>query len=40
VSLVIRLATAALAVAIGQRIYRNSLLKTGPRVRLAEALQG
>jgi len=40
VSLVILLATAALAVAIGQRIYRNSLLKTGPRVRLAEALQG
>ena len=25
---------------IGERIYRNSLLKTGPRVRLGEALQG
>ncbi len=40
VSLAILLATAALAVWIGERIYRNSLLKTGPRVRLGEALQG
>jgi len=40
VSLVLLLATTALAVWIGERIYRNSLLKTGPRVRLAEALQG
>ena len=39
-SLAILLATAALAVWIGERIYRNSLLKTGPRVRLGEALQG
>jgi len=39
-SLVILLATTALAVWIGERIYRNSLLKTGGRVRLAEALQG
>ena len=40
VSLAILLATAALAVWIGERIYRNSLLKTGARVKLAEALQG
>lgn len=40
VSLVILLATAALAVAIGERIYRNSLLKMGTRVRLGEALRG
>ena len=40
VSLAILLATAALAVVIGERIYRNSLLRTGPRVKLAEALQG
>ena len=39
-SLAILLATTALAVWIGERIYRNSLLKTGPRVRLGEALQG
>ena len=39
-SLAILLATAALAVWIGERIYRNSLLKTGPRVRLGEALTG
>ena len=40
VSLVILLATTAAAVAIGERIYRNSLLKTGTRVPLAEALRG
>ncbi|MDQ0893879.1 ABC transporter permease [Agromyces ramosus] len=40
VSLAILLATAALAVWVGERIYRNSLLKTGARVKLAEALQG
>ena len=40
VSLVILLATAALAVAVGERIYRNSLLKMGARVRLGEALRG
>nr|WP_277871069.1 ABC transporter permease [Agromyces albus] len=40
VSLVILVATTALAVVIGERIYRNSLLKTGARVKLAEALRG
>lgn len=40
VSLVILLATTALAVWVGERIYRNSLLKTGARVKLAEALRG
>ncbi|WP_173921663.1 ABC transporter permease [Agromyces sp. Marseille-P2726] len=39
-SLVILVATAAAAVLVGERIYRNSLLKTGPRVRLQEALHG
>lgn len=39
VSLAILLATTALAVWIGERIYRNSLLKTGARVKLADALQ-
>ena len=39
-SLVLLVATTVLAVWVGERIYRNSLLKTGPRVRLAEALQG
>jgi ABC-2 type transport system permease protein len=39
-SLVILLATTALAVSIGERIYRNSLLKTGARVKLADALRG
>ncbi|GAA1762791.1 ABC transporter permease [Agromyces humatus] len=40
VSLAILLATTALAVLIGERIYRNSLLKTGARVPLGEALRG
>ncbi|UOQ91229.1 ABC transporter permease [Agromyces endophyticus] len=40
VSLVILVATTAIAVAIGERIYRNSLLRTGARVPLAEALRG
>ncbi len=40
VSLAILVATTAAAVAIGERIYRNSLLKTGTRVPLAEALRG
>jgi len=40
VSLVILVATTAVAVAIGERIYRNSLLRTGARVPLAEALRG
>jgi ABC-2 type transport system permease protein len=39
-SLVILVATTAAAVLVGERIYRNSLLKTGPRVRLQEALRG
>lgn len=40
ISLAILLATAALAVAIGERIYRSSLLKTGARVPWGEALKG
>ena len=40
VSLAILLATTALAVLVGERIYRNSLLKTGARVPLGEALRG
>ncbi|MDF2575487.1 MAG: sodium transporter permease [Agromyces sp.] len=39
-SLAILVATAVAAVAVGERIYRNSLLRTGARVRLAEALRG
>ncbi|MEV1128873.1 ABC transporter permease [Agromyces sp. NPDC049794] len=39
-SLAILVATTVLAVAIGERIYRNSLLRTGARVRLGEALRG
>jgi ABC-2 type transport system permease protein len=39
-SLLILLATTALAVSIGERIYRNSLLRTGARVKLADALRG
>jgi ABC-2 type transport system permease protein len=40
VSLAILIATTALVVVIGSRIYANSLLRTGPRVKLAEALRG
>ena len=40
VSLLILLATAAAAVLVGERMYRNSLLKTGSRVKLADALRG
>jgi ABC-2 type transport system permease protein len=40
VSLVILLATTAVVVVIGSRIYANSLLRTGPRVKLADALKG
>ncbi|KQZ09601.1 sodium ABC transporter permease [Agromyces sp. Root1464] len=40
VSLALLLATAALAVVIGERIYRSSLLKTGARVPWGEALKG
>jgi ABC-2 type transport system permease protein len=39
-SLLILLATTAAAVLVGERIYRNSLLKTGPRVKLGDALRG
>ncbi|HWT32571.1 MAG TPA: ABC transporter permease [Microbacterium sp.] len=38
VSLVILAATCAVAIRIGSRIYRNSLLRMGARVKLAEAL--
>ncbi|QJU55373.1 ABC transporter permease [Herbiconiux sp. KACC 21604] len=40
VSLVILLATTAVVVVIGSRIYANSLLRTGARVKLLEALRG
>ncbi|MWB99158.1 ABC transporter permease [Agromyces seonyuensis] len=39
-SLVILAATAMLALWIGERLYRNSLLKTGARVKFTEALKG
>ncbi len=39
-SLAILVATTVAALAIGDRIYRNSLLRTGSRVKLAEALRG
>lgn len=37
-SLVILLATTAVVIAIGSRIYSNALLRTGARVKLSEAL--
>jgi ABC-2 type transport system permease protein len=40
VSLAIMLATAVLVVAFGSRVYSNSLLRMGSRVKLAEALRG
>ncbi|KQM81008.1 ABC transporter permease [Agromyces sp. Leaf222] len=40
VSLLILLATTAAAVLVGERMYRNSLLKTGTRVKLGDALRG
>ncbi|MCS5715790.1 ABC transporter permease [Herbiconiux sp. CPCC 205716] len=40
VSLVVLLATTAVVVVIGSRIYANSLLRTGPRVKLTDALRG
>lgn len=40
VSLLILLASAALAVLIGERVYRNSLLRTGARVPFLQALKG
>jgi ABC-2 type transport system permease protein len=39
-SLAIIAATAAVVVVAGARIYENSLLRTGPRVKLGEALKG
>jgi ABC-2 type transport system permease protein len=39
-SLVILAATAALAVLVGERVYRNSLLRTGARVPFLQALKG
>lgn len=39
-SLAVLLATTALVLAIGSRIYSNSLLRLGARVKLAEALKG
>jgi ABC-2 type transport system permease protein len=39
-SLGIIVATTAAVVAAGARIYENSLLRTGPRVKLSEALKG
>ena len=38
-ALVILLATTAVVIAIGAKIYERSLLRTGPRVRLREALR-
>lgn len=40
VSLVVLAATAALAVLVGERVYRNSLLRTGARVPFLQALKG
>jgi ABC-2 type transport system permease protein len=39
-SLVILLATASLAIAIGARIYSNSLLRTGAKISIMEAIRG
>ncbi|MBF4582559.1 ABC transporter permease [Curtobacterium sp. VKM Ac-2865] len=39
VSLLVVVASAALVVVIGARVYSNALLRTGGRVKLAEALQ-
>jgi ABC-2 type transport system permease protein len=40
VSLLILAASAALAIVIGERVYRNSLLRTGARVPFLQALKG
>lgn len=40
VSLVVLLVTCALAIVVGAKIYENSLLRMGARVKLAEALKG
>lgn len=39
-SLAIILLTAAIVLTVGERMYRNSLLRTGGRVKLVEALRG
>jgi ABC-2 type transport system permease protein len=39
-SLLILAATTAVVIAIGSRIYSNSLLRTGARVKLRDALKG
>jgi ABC-2 type transport system permease protein len=39
VSLAVLIATTAVVVALGSRIYSNSLLRTGSRVKLREALK-
>jgi ABC-2 type transport system permease protein len=38
-SLAVLIATTAVVVALGSRIYSNSLLRTGSRVKLREALK-
>ncbi|MER3394070.1 MAG: ABC transporter permease, partial [Microcella pacifica] len=38
--LAILVATTVVVVALGARIYGNSLLRTGSRVKLGEALRG
>jgi len=40
VSLAILLATTVLVIVVGSRIYANSLLRTGTRVKLRDALKG
>jgi len=40
VSLAVLIATTSVVVALGSRIYSNSLLRTGSRVKLSEALKG
>ncbi|MBF4630934.1 ABC transporter permease [Clavibacter michiganensis subsp. phaseoli] len=40
VSLAVLIATTAVVVALGSRIYSNSLLRTGSRVKLKDALKG
>ena len=39
-SLLILLAATAVVITLGSRVYRNSLLRTGTRVPLREALRG
>jgi ABC-2 type transport system permease protein len=40
VSLVILLVSCVAAIAVGAKIYENSLLRMGSRVKLGEALRG